>query len=97
MKENSNVVNDFVHKNTVTIKHGDATDKVPSVVKIFTSAVGNVSYGCLDNRAYDFLTDNSGTHVDVFKFPGTSSPRRTLVQQWQVRLKCMIYRASSTR
>ena len=58
MKENSNVVNDFVHKNTVSKEIGDATDKVP---------VGNVSYGCLDNRAYDFLTDNSCTHVDVFK------------------------------
>ena len=67
MKENHNIVNDFVHKNTVPIQNGDATDKVPSVVKIFTSAVGNVSYGCLDDRSYDFLTDNSRTHVDVFK------------------------------
>ena len=67
MKENSNVVNDFVHKNTVSKEIGDATDEVPRVVKIFTSAVGNVSYGCLDNRAYDFLTDNSCTHVNVFK------------------------------
>ena len=67
MKENCNIVNDFVHKNTVTIQNGDATDKVPSVVKIFTSAVGNVSYGCLDDRSYDFLADNSRTHVDVFK------------------------------
>ena len=67
MKENSNVVNDFVHKNTVSKEIGDATNTVPSVVKIFTLAVGNVSYGCLDNKAYDFMNDSSCTPVEVFK------------------------------
>ena len=52
MKVNNNDVNDFMHNNTVTKEIGDAT--VPSVVKIFASTVGSVSYGCLDNRACDF-------------------------------------------
>ena len=65
MKENSNDVNDFMHNYTVTKEIGDAT--VPSVVKIFASTVGSVSYGCLDNRACDFLKDNSCTPVDIFK------------------------------
>ena len=68
MKDNGNIVNDnFVHKTTLPIQNGDATDRVPGIVKIFNSALGGVSYDFLDDKSYDFLADNSRTHVDVFK------------------------------
>ena len=50
MKENCNIVNDFVHKTTLPIQNGDATDKVPGIVKIVNSALGDVSYGFLDDK-----------------------------------------------
>ena len=67
MKENSNELNDFMNNSAVTKGIGDATRTVPSVVKIFASTIGGVSYGCLDNRECDLLNNNSCTPVEIFK------------------------------
>ena len=60
MKDNSNIVKDnFVNSTTLLMHSGDATDSVPGIVKIFNSALGDVSS--------DFLDNDSLANIKVFK------------------------------
>ena len=75
---------------------GTATNKVPSVVKIFVASTEGVSYGCLENSKCKFLKGVPCDPVDIFKlaryiFPN-KDPEPTEAGKTEVSdLKCLEY------
>ena len=57
---------------------GNATKQVPSVVKIFASSTGGVSYGYLDNRKCKFLNGEPCKPVEIYKLSRYVFPNKDL-------------------